>query len=226
MNVLTVARKARWFVVMGVMIVPVVCMNPVAQADAGYDHDSTAAGAASSTADQAEALRKQAQEHINEAKNKVERAAGQAAQQRRLAQDMFGTTLTEAEQRVCNRRQTVINSVMDRIGKRGGRHIELIDRTSERTQAFYKDKGLAVNSYDALLANIATAKATADTAAQAVADARADFACTSNDPVGSADSFKLQMYARSDAVKAYRDVVKALVLAVKAAAQQGTEAAQ
>jgi hypothetical protein len=210
---------------MGIMAVLVMYMTPLAQAHAGHDHGDTAE-AVSSTADQAEALQKQAQEHINEAKDKVERAAGQAAQQRRLAQDMFGATLTEAEQRVCSRRQTVINNVMDRIGKRGDRHVELIDRISERTQAFYKDKGLAVNSYDALLANVVTAKATADTAAQAVTDARADFACTGNDPIGSADSFKSQMYARSDAVKAYRDAVKALVLAVKAAAQRGTGAAQ
>ena len=213
-------------VIAGGVMVAVLATSAVSahgsQRSENHGHDDVAVGVPVDTEKLAE-MKAEAQQRATDAKQRVEKAKADAEQRRTEAKANAKAKLTEAKQRMCERRETVINNTLDRIGKRGYRHIEVIGRISDRTQAYYKEKGLTVADYDTLVANIASAKATADSAAKAVQDAQADFGCTDNDPKAASGSFAALVQARADAVKAYRDAVKALVVAVKAAAQASSK---
>jgi Ulp1 family protease len=169
--------------------------------------------------EQLQKMKADAQQRAAEAKTRLDAARSEAQKHRDAVKADVQDKLSEAKQRICDGRKQSISSILDRIGKRGDRHIEVVDQISERTQAFYKEQALSITNYDAIVADITVAKATADAAAQAVIDAQPDFSCSAGNPKLASDSYKALLQARADAVGAYRDSVKTLVTAVKAAAQ-------
>jgi hypothetical protein len=170
------------------------------------------------TSEQIEKLKTDAQTRAATAKERADQARSKAEQRREAIKSDAQMRLSAVKQKVCTQRQASISNILDRIGQRGTKHIEVIDKISERTQAFYKERGLTVANYDSLVANVASAKATADAAAKSVSDAQPGFECEKGNPKLMTDDYKALVQARTDAIKAYRDEVKALIVAVKAAA--------
>jgi hypothetical protein len=107
---------------------------------------------------------------------------------------------------------------MVRISDRGQRHLDVVSTIFTRIQEFKNSKNLTVENYDALVAAASAAKTTAQTAVDAAKQAKADFKCDGTDPKGSASAFEDTMKAEHAAVKAYRDAVHDLLVAVKKAA--------
>lgn len=130
---------------------------------------------------------------------------------------MFETRLTENKLKSCKRREAVINKKMSQIAERGQRQLEVFNKISERTQAFYASKGRSAENYDSLLAEVNTKKAAAEAAVAAVKATSVTFNCDGTDPKGAATSFKDALKSETSALKAYKTAVKSLIVGVKSA---------
>lgn len=89
----------------------------------------------------------------------------------------------------------------------------------ERVKSFATDKGLTVENYDALLADIETNKTAVDEAlASSSVNAQA-FTCDSDDPKAALTGFREDMQAVKQALHDYRTSIKDLIVAVKQAVE-------
>jgi len=123
-----------------------------------------------------------------------------------------GKRLGNASLRVCERRQTKINAIMDRSNARAKRQIALFTTIADRTKAFYVQKGHTLANYDELVAAVDSAKVKAEADLAALPT---DFACDSPDPKGTASSFKEGMKQEITDLKALKTAVKNLIVGVK-----------
>jgi len=125
------------------------------------------------------------------------------------------TKLAETKLQACQNREKAINTIMSRLGDRGAKQLQVINKISERTQTFYKEKGKTLANYDVLVADAASKKAAAEAAVAKVKETSVTFQCDGTDPKGTASSFKEQLRAQHAAIKAYRTSVKNLIVGVK-----------
>lgn len=154
---------------------------------------------------QVEQLNDQAKARVDQAKNEVEQRKAESSVKPDSKQLAF-----------CQKHEQGIDKIMQRIGVRGDNHIALIGKIADNVEAYYKAKNLSVANYDELVAAVNSTKATAQSAVDAANQAKGQFSCD-GDPAGSATDFKTLVQARNDAIKSYRDAVKQLIQAVKAA---------
>lgn len=134
--------------------------------------------------------------------------------------DAAETRLSDARLRACQNREHAITNIMARIADRGQRQIDLFSKIADRTEAFYTNKGKVLSNYDALVADVAAKKASAQAAVDATKATGVTFKCDGTDPKGMAASFKEQLKAQNAALKAYKTSVKNLIVGVKSV--QGT----
>lgn len=127
------------------------------------------------------------------------------------------TRLADAKLKACENRQRAIKNIMARIADRGTKQLEVFTKISERTQAFYIDKGKTSNNYDALVAEVNAKKAAAETAVKTVKDSSTTFACDGDNPRGMVDGFKDSLKLEISALKDYRTAIKNLIVGVKSA---------
>ena len=72
--------------------------------------------------------------------------------------------LTDAKLKACQNRQTAITNIMSRLSDRGRKQLDLFSSIADKTEAFYIEKGNTIATYDALVAELTTKKATAEAA--------------------------------------------------------------
>lgn len=170
------------------------------------------------TSGEASAAAKERAENLREeAGKRAEAARAKAAEARTKAQDRGAAKLEETKLRICQKREATINNLMSRIGDRGQKQLTMISATSDRVQAFKTTKNLTVAGYDSLLATTEAQKQAAQAAVEAVKSVQTSFKCDGSDPKSAADSFKQAMKTQHEAIKAYRDSVRELLVAVKQA---------
>ncbi|MBW3538619.1 hypothetical protein KY386_03980 [Candidatus Parcubacteria bacterium] len=135
--------------------------------------------------------------------------------------------LDQARLAACQRRETNINAIMERMAAQADKHIGVFDKISQRVQAFYQAKGRSVANYDALVADV-TAQRAAAAAAAAKLGSASGFRCDGDDPKGSITAFKAELKSTRTALQAYRTAVKNLIVGVKSAvgAEQRTKPEQ
>ncbi|MDT4881115.1 hypothetical protein FQZ97_1169370 [compost metagenome] len=104
---------------------------------------------------------------------------------------------------------------MKRISDRGQKQIDLFSSIAERTKAFYEKKGRELSNYDALVADVAAKKESAQDAVAMIAVRGAEFDCNSDDPKGSVTSFREHQKQAIAALKEYKTSVKNLIVGVK-----------
>ena len=124
--------------------------------------------------------------------------------------------LTTAKLKACEKRQANVNNRTERIAARATKHLGVFTTISERVQDFYTTKGYAVENYDSLLAEVNTAKATAETTVAEISSKKASFSCEDNPRQGLV-AFKESLKASTTALKDYRTAIKNLIVAVKSA---------
>jgi len=120
---------------------------------------------------------------------------------------------------VCKKRQEVMKSTMTRMSDRSSKHIAWLDSVVEKVKSFYSLKGLTVANYDALLANVVSARVAAFSSGSQLGQYQQEFSCDGNDPKSVIGDFKNQHQSQIDSVKSYKEAIKALAKAVKAAAE-------
>jgi hypothetical protein len=114
---------------------------------------------------------------------------------------------------------------MSRIADRGQKQLTLFTTIATRVETFYTDKGKTLSNYDALVADVNTKQAAAQTALDAVKSASTGFNCDSDDPQGFVSSFKGSLKSEITALQDYRTAVKNLIVGVKSVQGATTSAA-
>ena len=123
--------------------------------------------------------------------------------------------LNQAKLKACQRREGAINKILTRSAARGEKQLEVLNKISERTQAFYAKKGKTLSNYNALVFEVNSKKGVAQTAVAAVKSSSASFRCDGTDPKGTAESFKTNLKNQAAALKAYKTAVKNLIAGVR-----------
>ncbi len=125
--------------------------------------------------------------------------------------------LAGAKQKACENHQTTINRLMSVMDTRRQKTFDRITQVTTAVEAFYTKNKLSVSNYTDLVATVDAAKAVAQTA-MASQKAIPELDCSGDHPRADVTDFKQKRADSIDAMKAYRDAVKALVQAVKTAA--------
>lgn len=118
--------------------------------------------------------------------------------------------------RACQNRQARIAAIMSRSITRAEKQLELFTTIAERVKAFYVQKGRTVANYNDLVAAADAAKAKAQTNLDTL-KALDGFDCSSEDPKGDIEAFKLALHSINSDLKDYRTAVKNLIVGVKSA---------
>ncbi|MES2971284.1 MAG: hypothetical protein V4702_03125 [Patescibacteria group bacterium] len=162
----------------------------------------------------------QAQEAQQNAQTRQEAAQTNAEERREAAQ----TRLADAKLKACQNREKAITNIMARLADRGTKQLDVFTKISERTQEFYTSKGKVLSNYDALVAEVNTKKAAAETAVDTIKNTSVEFACDGEDPKGVVSAFKESLKAEITALKDYKTAVKNLIVGVKSV--QGTTSSE
>lgn len=174
--------------------------------------DSPAAKFSAQASQKAREARDAAQQRADDARQLVADAAAKSAQSTSGAQKLEAGKLA-----VCQSRQDIIATILNRLAKRGDDTVEYVDTVSQRVQDYYARNQLSIDGYDALLASVNSAKTSAQSASKLVDDAAAKFDCGMEGPKVAGQNVGQLTTARNEAIKAYRDTVAQLVSVVQAA---------
>jgi hypothetical protein len=131
-----------------------------------------------------------------------------------------GTKLADAKLRVCQHREKSINNIMARIADRGQKQLDLFTSIATRTEDFYTSKGKTLSNYDALVSDVNTQRAAAQSEVDTIKSDSVSFKCDGTDPKGAAQAFKDDLKLEMSALKTYRTAVKNLIVGVSSV--QGT----
>lgn len=125
------------------------------------------------------------------------------------------THLADAKLKVCQAREHTITNILSRFADRGTKQMNVFSTIADRTEAFYASANKTLDTYDTLVANVASAKAEAQAAVDAVTSSSTTFSCDGTDPKGMAANFKTNLKAEITALKNYKTSVKNLIVGVK-----------
>lgn len=128
------------------------------------------------------------------------------------------TRLKDAKLKSCQSRQAAIQKRSDQLTKMATNMQDTFATITNRVKTYYTDtvlpSGKTVDTYDTLIATIATKQEAVGTAlAKAQSDAT-EFSCTSDDPKAQLTQFRQNMQAVKSALKEYRTSIKNLIVAV------------
>lgn len=126
--------------------------------------------------------------------------------------------LDATKRKVCQTRQANINRIMTNMNNRRHNAFERITKISTAVQEFYTKKQLTVDNYDELLATLTAAQAAAQESMNAQ-ESVPKLDCDGDRPKTSVANFKEKRSDSIDAMKAYRDAVKAFTEAVRTTAR-------
>ena len=146
-------------------------------------------------------------------KVKVEERKAEIKQRLETAKTERSTKLAERRLEVCEKRQTRINTVFDNATERNKKQLAVFQAIEEKVKAFYVDKNLTSEGYDAAAAAADEKEAAAVAAIEASTEV--SFDCTSTDAAKPGSVIKQAMSVRHAALKEYRTAIKDLILAVK-----------
>lgn len=119
-----------------------------------------------------------------------------------------------AKLRACTNRETEIKKSLAHVAERATNHIAVFSKITERTQTFYEKKGKVLDSYDALVADVAAKKTAAEAAVANVKAVSEVFTCGDN-PQAALQSVRDVLKAKRSAMQTYKQSVRQLIVDVK-----------
>lgn len=162
------------------------------------------------------ARREQAQARATEARAKAQERVVQIKQE-------VEDRKTTIQQEVCERRQEKLAAVMPRLATGATSTKNALDTMYARVQGFYADGQLTVANYDELNANVAAAKADAETVLAAVETYEFELDCENPNVGEQLDGFRSSVTEARESLKAYRTQLVALISAMRAEAAEQAE---
>jgi hypothetical protein len=190
----------------GIAVISVLAIAPLTVEAETMDHETTTGERREAAQKEAEARREAARAKADEAKTETEARRTEAK-----------SRLQDAKLRACEKRQAAIVNIMKRMSDRGQKQVDLFSSIADRTQAFYEKKGKTLANYDALVANVAAKKESAQESVAMTSAHGTSFDCGGEDPKGDAASFKEHRKLAIAALKDYKAAVKDLIVGVKSA---------
>ena len=125
--------------------------------------------------------------------------------------------LNEIKKKICEKHESKINDLITRMNANREKAFDRISQVSEAVQSYYADKNLSVADYTDLVAAVEAAKDAAKEALTAQQSAP-KLRCDGDAPKADMSEFRTKHSDSIDALKEYRSAVKALVKAIKEAA--------
>lgn len=203
-----------------ITVMAVALLVPVAaSAHEGHDHSVTDGPSKSeSITDKAERYRKDFQATLD--RQKTERKT-KMQDKREQAKQKLGT----AEKNLCERHQKKINTLIGTMNDRRQNTFDRITKISDAVQRYYTKQAISYDGYYEVVAKVAAAKSTAESAMQ-TQRSTTPFDCNGDQPRADMSLFKEKRSGSIDAMKLYRSAVKELVTVVKQAVKANHAAAQ
>lgn len=149
-----------------------------------------------------------------EVEKKVEEVRRQARERKAEAEKKVTAKKDEARVKRCEERQERLKQKYEATGERSADLIARIDRRFQRAQGFAEEKNITLSNAAELEADVATKKAAAQAAADAIKTTAGEFDCKDDDAKVQAELIRADVVAFKEAVKAYRASVKAYFGAV------------
>lgn len=202
--------------------IAILLVPTIASAHEGHEHGDDPVSnddASEQTTDDREAPDKQ---HVQRLRAQID-ARLKAAREDRMnsaedAKAAIRERLNEAKKKICEKHETKINDLIARINTRREKAFDRITEVSEAVQSYYADKNLSTADYDDLVAAVEAAEEAAQAALTTQLSAP-KLRCDGEAPKADMSEFRTKHSDSVDALKEYRDAVKALVRAVKEAAK-------
>ncbi len=133
--------------------------------------------------------------------------------------EKFEARLEEKKKKICERVEARINKRSDRLVTRAERMTDRFDKIADKVKDYYTDKlvpkGVTIDNYDALVADIATKGAAVDEVVATAKAAISEFDCDGDSPKGVLSLFRGDMKTVITALKDYRTSVVNLLVAVR-----------
>ena len=131
--------------------------------------------------------------------------------------------LHQVKLKVCKKKQAGLKKRSQNLVRRGQLTFTRFDRIVERVKQYYTNrlvpKGVTIENYDQMLANIEANKTAAKNALDKAEDAAGDFDCKSDDPKGQLQAFRQEMTNVIRALKNYKKSVIDFLVAVRTKAK-------
>jgi Tfp pilus assembly protein FimT len=128
--------------------------------------------------------------------------------------------LTDAKRKACESHKSRINTTMGNMDSRRQRAYDHITKVYDAVEQYITDKNITVESYDELITSITNAKTAASEAMIAQQQAP-ELDCAGEQPRADIADFRLKRLSSIDAMQTYRQAVKDLISATKAAVKTG-----
>jgi len=137
--------------------------------------------------------------------------------------DKMKDRLSEVKLKVCEKKESSIQKRSTKLSERADKIQEKIDTAVEKVDTYYVDvltlKGVEIENYSDLLANIEENRITAATAIGLAESNAENFNCEGVDPKDHLKMFKDDMKAAISALKNYKKSVVNLIVAVRTKAK-------
>ena len=203
-----------------IAIVAVMLLAPVA-VSAEENSGSTSTGTGDSSTATPKPSTTPSPETIRKYKEQLNTQLQQLKSERKDAVANTGTDakkpLNDARKKVCEKHQAQIDTVMSNMNKRRQDAYDKITKAYDTVQKYYMNHNLSITGYSDLVAKADAAQAAAQSTMTTQIAVPA-FKCDSSHPLADVGDFKEKRADSIDAMKAYRDAVRAIVKAVKAVA--------
>ena len=163
--------------------------------------------------------RKAAREKIKEKiEAKLKETKAKLASKSALRQEK----LAEVKLKVCEKKQDSIVRRSTKLAERAQKQLTNFELKANRVEDFYNNrlvpKGVTLDNYDDLLADIEAKKQVVNEATTSAKTTAESFDCSSDDPKGQLANYRTDMQNAIKALKDYRTSIKNLIVAVRTAA--------
>ncbi|OGY22299.1 MAG: hypothetical protein A2126_03930 [Candidatus Woykebacteria bacterium GWB1_45_5] len=131
--------------------------------------------------------------------------------------------LDQVKLKVCQKKQAGIKKRSQSLARRANLITNRFDRITTRVKEYYTNKlgskGVTIENYDQMVADIATKKEAVDVALKKAESTAKDFSCDSDNPKGQIQAFRQDMINVIRALKEYKKSVINFLVAVRTKAK-------
>ena len=189
-----------------------------ARAESGTDGVSSSGleSTESGLKQQLEQLR-DAQKRAEQEKTEAEKVKLQAEREKEneTAEKLRDEKVAAAKKKVCQNRESAIKKIIERTATNGQHHYDMITKVVDNVKAFAAKKNIDMSAFATESNNVLTAATAAKAAIDEAKTAGDGFTCDTTAPKSAASVFLAAKKKQAAALKAYRDAVKQLLVAVK-----------